>query len=29
MAIFFPLDGHARCIAGFPEINKEIFKVKA
>ena len=29
MAIFFPQDGHAPCIAGEPEIKKAIFKVKA
>ena len=29
MAIFFPQDGHAPCITGFPEIKKAIFKVKA
>ena len=29
MAIFFPHDGHAPCIAGVPEIKKAIFKVKA
>ena len=29
MAIFFPQDGHAPCIAGVPEITKAIFKVKA
>ena len=29
MAIFFPQDGHAPCIAGAPEIKKAIFKVKA
>ena len=29
MAIFFPQDGHAPCIAGVPEIKKAIFKVKA
>ena len=29
MAIFFPLDGHAPCIADHPEIKKAIFKVKA
>ena len=29
MAIFFPRDGHAPCIAGVPEIKKAIFKVKA
>ena len=29
MAIFFPQDGHAPCISGFPEIKKAIFKVKA
>ena len=29
MAIFFPEDGHAPCIAGVPEIKKAIFKVKA
>ena len=29
MAIFFPQDGHAPCIAGLPEIKKAIFKVKA
>ena len=28
MAIFFPQDGHAPCIAGVPEIKKAIFKVK-
>ena len=28
-AIFFPQDGHARCIAGVDEIKKAIFKVKA
>ena len=27
MAIFFPQDGHAPCIAGVPEIKKAIFKV--
>ena len=29
MAIFFPQDGHAPCLAGVPEIKKAIFKVKA
>ena len=29
MAIFFPQDGYAPCIAGVPEIKKAIFKVKA
>ena len=29
MVIFFPQDGHAPCITGFPEIKKAIFKVKA
>ena len=29
MAIFFPQDSHAPCIAGVPEIKKAIFKVKA
>lgn len=29
MAIFFPQDGHAPCIAAVPEIRKAIFKVKA
>ena len=29
MAIFFPQDGHAPCIAGVPEIKKAIFEVKA
>ena len=29
MAIFFPQDGHAPCIAGVPAIKKAIFKVKA
>ena len=29
MAIFFPQDGHAPCITGFPEIKKAIFKVAA
>ena len=29
IAIFFPQDGHAPCIAGVPEIKKAIFKVKA
>ena len=29
MAIFFPQDGQAPCIAGVPEIKKAIFKVKA
>ena len=29
MAIFFPQDGHAPCIAEDPEIKKAIFKVKA
>ena len=29
MAIFFPQDGHAPCIATEPEIRKAIFKVKA
>ena len=29
MAIFFPQDGHAPCIAGVPEFKKAIFKVKA
>ena len=29
MAIFFPQDGHAPCIADNPEIKKAIFKVKA
>ena len=29
MAVFFPQDGHAPCIAGVPEIKKAIFKVKA
>lgn len=28
MAIFFPQDGHAPCIADEPEIRKAIFKVK-
>ena len=28
MAIFFPQDGHAPCIAGVPEFKKAIFKVK-
>ena len=28
MAIFFPQDGHAPCIAEAPEIKKAIFKVK-
>lgn len=28
MAIFFPQDGHAPCIAEQPEIKKAIFKVK-
>ena len=28
MAIFFPQDGHAPCIADEPEIKKAIFKVK-
>lgn len=28
MAIFFPQDGHAPCIAANPEIRKAIFKVK-
>ena len=28
MAIFFPQDGHAPCIASEPEIRKAIFKVK-
>jgi YhcH/YjgK/YiaL family protein len=28
MAIFFPQDGHAPCIAGVPELKKAIFKVK-
>jgi len=28
MAIFFPQDGHAPCIATEPEIRKAIFKVK-
>ena len=28
MAIFFPQDGHAPCIADNPEIKKAIFKVK-
>ena len=28
MVIFFPQDGHAPCITGFPEIKKAIFKVK-
>ena len=28
MAIFFPQDGHAPCIAEEPEIRKAIFKVK-
>ena len=27
MAIFFPDDGHAPCIAGVPELKKAIFKV--
>lgn len=27
MAIFFPEDGHAPCIAGVPELKKAIFKV--
>ena len=27
MAIFFPQDGHAPCIAGVPELKKAIFKV--
>ena len=29
MAIFFPQDGHAPCIAGVPELRKAIFKIKA
>ena len=29
MAIFFPQDGHAPCIAGVPELKIAIFKVKA
>ena len=29
MAIFFPQDGHAPCIAGVPQIKKAIFKVKS
>lgn len=29
MAIFFPQDGHAPCIATVPEFKKAIFKVKA
>lgn len=29
MAIFFPQDGHAPCIADNPEIKKAIFKVKS
>ena len=29
MAIFFPQDGQAPCIAGVPEIKKAIFKIKA
>ena len=29
MAIFFPQDGHAPCIAGVPEFKKAILKVKA
>ena len=29
MAIFYPQDGHAPCIAGVPELKKAIFKVKA
>jgi YhcH/YjgK/YiaL family protein len=29
MAIFFPQDGHAPCIAAVPELKKAIFKVKA
>lgn len=29
LAIFFPEDGHAPCIAGVPELKKAIFKVKA
>jgi len=29
MAIFFPQDGHAPCIAGVGELKKAIFKVKA
>lgn len=29
MAIFFPQDGHAPCIAGVAELKKAIFKVKA
>jgi len=29
MAIFFPQDGHAPCIAGVPEFKKAIFKEKA
>ena len=28
MAIFFPQDGHAPCIANVPEFKKAIFKVK-
>ena len=28
MAIFFPQDGHAPCIAGVPEFKKAIFKIK-
>ena len=29
MAIFFPQDGHAPCIATVPEFNKAIIKIKA
>ena len=29
MAIFFPQDGHAPCIAAVPEFKKAIFKIKA
>ena len=29
MAIFFPQDGHAPCIAGVPEFKKARFKLKA
>jgi YhcH/YjgK/YiaL family protein len=29
MAIFFPQDGHAPCIATVPEFKKAIFKIKA
>lgn len=29
MAIFFPQDGHAPCVADVPEFKKAIFKIKA